>query len=741
MTLSVTPTLSDFSKPVSFVATLNTSTSINTGTITFLRGSEVIASVPIVNNTATFETNSLSTGSFTASAYYAGSITTPKYYAVYSNNVAMTVTSGVYIGAPLELQILSDSFQGTGVPYITGETITLRSFISTSTIINDFVRFRVNGNTVGYANFNGSNLAVTTTVFVSSGTYNVEALWDGAQIGATFYAGQSTSTNIQVLQGYDIVSPILLQVNSPDTKNRDFAITATITTSTPMLGTLTFYANGISLGTAQWNSSTNKAVITTATIANTGSYTLQALWSGGYLTNGRLYAPKYSNTASMTIIDGFEISRPISLLLETPQRINDNFIVTATITTSTLMANTVTFYANDVSLGTANFNSSTNKATLSTATIANTGTYIIKAIWSGGTLYDGRLYLSKESTTSSMSILGLNSTDVDIAVNPDEFYYYNINGTTNTFVTATIVLNNGHFPTHPPRGTVELYDGATFMSTLTMTTSTNTFTWRPIEKSQIDSGYRNINAQYLGDSYNTTSSSTASFIAKTKSPVYLTSPFSRTIQNPLFASTDTYSIVYPQGLNGQIITVSDAYSTFTTTATIVGTTATFTAKLSTSTNGGGALDYWNHSLTATLAEGPYWQSKSTTLNVAKQAAVPYLFVYTGSDGAFGSFTIDNLNRIPNEFRGAGAYEFWVQYKNVNGIVVKTESISLTDFTKYTFLDRTSAPLWTQATAYLNAYYAPVYARPAISILRIYYTKEVFNIQPDPGEYDFPPADN
>ena len=515
MTLVVDPSYSDFSLPVRFTATLNTSTSVNTGTVTFLLNNNAIAVEPVVGQTATYQTTTLNTGTYIAAAYYSGSSQTPKYYPVYGNTLTMTVTTGVSIGAPLLLEVLSDPYLGTGAPYIVGETITLRATLNTSTQVVDYVRFSSNNSTIAYVNFNANNTATTTTVFTSTGSYLVEALWDGTYIGGVFYAGQNTGTTIAVAQGYELPVPIVLTASTPRVIDETIVFTATVTTSTVMQNTVTFYANTLTLGTAQFNSTTNKATLST-TIANSGTYTISAVWSGGYIEDYRYYIPKTSTTSSMFVdiadqLGGtftLESSSSTNAILETT-----NFV--AKLNTSTVIsgtgAGTVTLSKGATVISTATIIS--NSATFAIAnTSLGTGTYVMTAVWSGKT--SAPKFYGKTSSTSQ-TIVPISTASIEI-LNLANHFVNNIDGSTISEINTATFRVTGTYVTHLPTGTISVYNTSTLLATGNLTNSQISLNWNANVAGLVNQGPKTLRIDYSGDTWNSTATTTSTWESKTR---------------------------------------------------------------------------------------------------------------------------------------------------------------------------------------------------------------------------------
>lgn len=286
--------------------------------------------------------------------------TTYHYELSYSAGILATGTNALnyaeaqYIfPAQIGLQVTTDAYKGTGAPYVKDETITFTASLTTSTQLLENFIFRIDGISVAsvpvqYAG--GVNTAQTTTSFATSGTRQIEVIWEGGLYNSTLYAGQNATQNITVIDGYTLDAPINISASTPRIYDEPITFTATVTTSSIMANTLTFFANSTELGSAQFNTLTNTAVLT-ATIATTGTYTISANWSGGYIDDNRYYLPKAANTASITVELARTLGVPIEVTLSddivsdvsTLWATQPSFTATAVINTSSVLTATITF--------------------------------------------------------------------------------------------------------------------------------------------------------------------------------------------------------------------------------------------------------------------------------------------------------------------------------------------------------------------------------------------------------------
>jgi hypothetical protein len=382
ITLTCSPSPTAFYVNETYSAVISSANPLPAGSsLLFLADDQVLGSAPVVNNSATLVSRNITTGTHLIRAYYAGSTSEPKFYPKYSNTVTLVVAPGISVGAPLVLDVRSDPYYGTQAPYVKGERISLSAKFTTGLSIpyNGYFYFN---NILGYTAPFVNNSATTSTIFTNTGLYDIP---------------------------YDF--------------SRSFFTISTASSGTLVLNT----------GTA-------------------GIYNIYAEWTGGFV-DGQVYAPVTSTVTTITILDGYTMTQPITVSASNPKVISEPITYTASISTSSKMANTVTFYVNTLSIGSAQFSTVTNQAVLTTVAPVSSGTYTVKAIWSGGYIDDNRLYLGKESTTSSVF--------VDIGQRFSTGTFTVSHRTTGNNIVVTASLTNPPVFNGTDRGSVTFLDTAT----------------------------------------------------------------------------------------------------------------------------------------------------------------------------------------------------------------------------------------------------------------------------------------
>jgi hypothetical protein len=204
---------------------------------------------------------------------------------------------------------------------------------------------------------------------------------------------------------------------------------------------------------------------------------------------------------------------------------------------------------------------------------------------------------------------------------------------------------------------------------------------------------------------------------------------------PLFDSIDTFTFNVQPELNGKTITYYDEYSNFTGTTVVSNGTATFVTALTTSTtldpayqnNSSDVLASYLHRIRANITGTDVFDDRSISLTFFKTDAVAYEFEYDSTDGVWGSVSVKNLERIPNEYRSGSTYSFVANYREENGDIITTENISLTDFTKYNLIS--TDPAWNYVTIELRYVGGDQWQFPVESDIEITAAKSIRYISP------------
>jgi hypothetical protein len=300
LSLNVSPNPSAFKIETTFVATLNTTTSID-GIVGFYeQGVGQIGTAALVNNQALFKTSSLTTGTKIVYAYFAGSTVEPKYFPVTSNTQTLVVNAGLSIGAPINLTVAPVSTIAPG-QYVVDEPVRFTSRITTSTVLTNNVKVFGNNRYKTESTW-VNNSATTTTTFSSTGSIDVFTYWVGATIGGKFYEGfASSSTTITVQERATLPYNLILRSSqNPQATGGIVTYTVTATTSTQLTGSVEFYKDSVLMGTSTFQAGV-ASYVTQANTIEDGIYEISARWLG--TSSAPKFYAKDSNTITQTYFD------------------------------------------------------------------------------------------------------------------------------------------------------------------------------------------------------------------------------------------------------------------------------------------------------------------------------------------------------------------------------------------------------------------------------------------------------
>ena len=171
--LTITPAAALVGQTVTVVAkvTPTSGTAIPTGTITFLNGSNVLATTAVDGTgSATYTSSSPAAGTFSISAVYSGDATFTGSTSAAQN---LVVTSSVGTSTTLSASA-SNVVAGTGITFTAQVTPVSGSAIPTGT-----VTFNDGANAIGTGTLNGSGSATFATTALAVGTHAISALYGG----------------------------------------------------------------------------------------------------------------------------------------------------------------------------------------------------------------------------------------------------------------------------------------------------------------------------------------------------------------------------------------------------------------------------------------------------------------------------------------------------------------------------------------------------------------------------------
>ena len=262
---SVNPSI--FGKSVTFTATVSAQLGTPTGSVRFLNGSTVLASVSLTGGSAKYSTNKLPLGTNTITAVYLGNSTylgstsAPLYQRV----VPPTVTTLTSLPNPADY-LVSVTF-----------TATVTSTAGTPPD-GELVTFKEGTTVLGSAPLIGG-VASLLMLDLTAGTHNVTAVY-----GGDFDFGTSTSTVLkQFVRSPTTTTVVSLRNPSPFGKNVEFSATVVPQFGGTPTGTVTFYDGATKLKAVSLTKGT--AVFAIKTLSP-GIHTITAIYGGSNLQIG-----------------------------------------------------------------------------------------------------------------------------------------------------------------------------------------------------------------------------------------------------------------------------------------------------------------------------------------------------------------------------------------------------------------------------------------------------------------------
>ncbi len=348
---------STYGSSVTFTATLAVGTS---GSVTFYDNGVQIGSGTInAAGVATYPTTTLSVGTHPITAKYAGDL---NFNAPPTSNTVSQVVNPDSTTKPVLTNVPSTTTYGTTVTFTATMPVTASGVV---TFLDNGVSIGTGTLTGGVATLQISNLAV--------GSHPITATYPGdSNFAASVSNGVTETINKQ--------TTVTISLSS-DTNPAAFSTSVTFTATVPSdaKGTVTFYDNGVLIGTGNVNA--GKATYPTSTLA-VGTHPITATYSGD------------TNYASVTTTTG--VSQSITQGTATvsisgapnPSSYGSSVLMTITVTgqNGVIPTGTVTLTDNGVALGSTLTLNASGTTTYPVSTLT-TGNHTIIATYSGDTTY------------------------------------------------------------------------------------------------------------------------------------------------------------------------------------------------------------------------------------------------------------------------------------------------------------------------------------------------------------------
>ena len=230
---------------VSFTATVNTRTApVPVGTVSFVQGSTVVATVPLNDGTASYTTNSLPVGTTAITAVYnstAGNL----------GSTSPSVTQSV-IAYPTATSITSNLN-----PSALGQLVTLSAAVvnATGPVTAGTVTFQFGKILLGTIPLNSSGTASVSLDSLPVGTARIQAIYNGSTNDSSSVSPVLKQT-VSALPTVTVIS-LTSQVR-PNRVTRYFLVATTTSVGTTLLptGTVVFRKNGHTIGSAKLKNGT-----------------------------------------------------------------------------------------------------------------------------------------------------------------------------------------------------------------------------------------------------------------------------------------------------------------------------------------------------------------------------------------------------------------------------------------------------------------------------------------------------
>ena len=236
--------------PVTFTAVVNTRTApVSGGTVSFVQGSTVVATVPVNGGTAVYTTTSLPIGSTSLAAVYTGT----------ANN--LTSTSPTLVQSVVPYTTATSLVIAPG-PSSFGQNVTMTATVSSAAgpVTAGTVTFRRGLQFLATVPVDGSGVASFSLNSLPLGVSRIQAVYNGApgDLSSASPASKQTVSAIATTTGVSLTTQV-----RPNGRTR-YILVATVTSEAPAFepsGTVVFLKNGHVIGKAKLKNGTAALVL------------------------------------------------------------------------------------------------------------------------------------------------------------------------------------------------------------------------------------------------------------------------------------------------------------------------------------------------------------------------------------------------------------------------------------------------------------------------------------------------
>jgi hypothetical protein len=610
-TVASSPSTSGYGQGVTFTATVAANApgaGTPAGSVTFYANGSPIGTVQqLAGSTAAVTVASLAVGNPTITATYGG-------------NADFTPSTSGGLSQTVTVAATTVSMASATPSAVAGESVTVTATVvpvAGSAVPTGTVQFYDNNVAYGAPVSVAGNGTASLTTTYAVGSHPLTAAYTNVDGN---FASSATAGTITEAVAQDGVTVGVAAPSSP-VHGQSVPITATVAAAAPgsgvPTGTVTFYADGVSLGTGTLNGS-GQATFATAALT-TAAHDLTASYGGD---GNFLPGASADNAADLTVA---QASTTLTMGSTTTTSYGGTATFTATVAAvapgAGVPTGSVTFYADGnlaAPLGTGTVNGS-GVATVASAVLA-AGTHAITASYAGDVNFlTGAAGASVTQTVTASNTL----TTLAQLSNASQ---YNTAAT----LTATVSATNGGGGT--PQGVVSFFDGPTLIGTGTLVNGQATFAaWG------LSVGAHTLRAAYSGDEANNYQTSASTTVTQTVAQGATTTALTSSV-NPSAVGqqvTFTAAVASGSGAYGTGVAAASGQVTFYDNGTPIGTATVDGnghATLSTS-----ALAVAGHPITATYAGDVHYltstaapvtqtvQQGTVTLAVTSSAASSAVF--------------------------------------------------------------------------------------------------------------------
>ncbi len=441
-------------QPVTFTATITSASPNVGGTVNFLDGSTVLASVAVnASGIATYTTSTLTVGSHQISATYAGD----------TNHAAANTASLTEVIVQASTAALMSSLN----PSVSGNSVTFTAKVTGNgtTVPTGSVTFMDGTAMLGTVALDATGTASVQTSVLSVGSHTITVSYPGDN---NYFS--STASLVQTVQGATTQITLTGGPN-PATYGQPVSFTASVLSNgSAATGSVSFTVDGNALGSALLNAS-GVATLTTSSLTP-GNHTVVAIYAGDGKAGASSSVPLKISVLETTKVSLASSANPATTL--------SPIVLTAVVGNSNVgvATGTVTFTDGATQLGTATLDA-TGTATLNVAQLS-AGSHVLTASYGGDTNdFPGTSPGLTETVT-------LRPTSTTVSATP--------NSTTNpqSVLLIGVVRANGSVA---PTGTMTFTEGTQVLGTVAVDSS-GVATLAVI----LPTGSNSVVATYSGDS-------------------------------------------------------------------------------------------------------------------------------------------------------------------------------------------------------------------------------------------------